>query len=86
VGVGFAVLPLGLSLFAFVVTLLHLLTPNVELPLLGLPRFILVIFPLFLVLGYLLSRSRPALYFWLVLSSSLGTALTAMFVTWRWVA
>jgi hypothetical protein len=86
VGVGFAVLPLGLSLFAFVVTLMHLLTPNVELPLLGLPRFILVIFPLFLVLGYLLSRSRPALYFWLVLSSSLGAALTAMFVTWRWVA
>ena len=86
VGVGFAVLPLGLSLFAFVVTLLHLLTPHVELPLLGLPRFILVIFPLFLVLGYLLSRSRPALYFWLVLSGGLGAALTAMFVTWRWVA
>jgi hypothetical protein len=86
VSVGFAVLPLGLSLFAAVVTLLHLLTPNVGLPLLGLPRFILVIFPLFLVLGYLLSRSRPALYFWLILSSSLGAALTAMFVTWRWVA
>ena len=84
--VGFAVLPLGLSLFTFVVMLLHLLTPNTGLPLLGLPRFVLVIFPLFLVLGYVLSLSRPLLYFWLILSSSLGAALTAMFVTWRWVA
>jgi hypothetical protein len=84
--VGFWVLPPGLSLFAFVVLLLHLLTPNVGLPLLGLPRFVLVIFPLFLVLGRLLSRSRPALYLWLILSGSLGAALAAMFVTWRWVA
>ena len=85
-GGGFAILPLGLSLFTFFIMLLHLLTPNAGLPLLGLPRFVLVIFPLFLVLGYLLSRSRPLLYFWLLLSSSLGAALTAMFVTWRWVA
>ena len=84
--VGFAILPLGLSLFTFVVMLLHLLTPNAGIPLLGLPRFVLVIFPLFLVLGYMLSRSRTLLFFWLLLSSSLGAALTAMFVTWRWVA
>lgn len=85
-GVGFAVLPRGLSLYGFVVIMLHLLTPNGAIPLLTLPRFILAIFPLFLVLGYLLSRNRPALYFWLILSSSLGAGLTAMFVTWRWVA
>jgi hypothetical protein len=85
-GVGFAVLPRGLSLYGFVVMMLHLLTPNGAIPLLTLPRFILAIFPLFLVLGYLLSRNRPALYFWLILSSSLGAGLTAMFVTWRWVA
>ena len=84
--VGFAVLPPGLSLFAFVVMLLHLLTPNVEQPLMTLPRFTLVVFPLFLVLGYLLSRSRPALYLWLIVSGSLGVGLAAMFVTWRWVA
>jgi len=85
-GVGFAVLPRGLFLFAFVVMMLHLLTPNGAIPLLGLPRFVLAVFPLFLVLGRLLSRSRLALYLWLVLSSSLGAGLTAMFVTWRWVA
>ena len=51
-----------------------------------LPRFTLVVFPLFLVLGYLLSRRRSALYIWLILSGSLGVGLTAMFVTWRWVA
>jgi hypothetical protein len=38
------------------------------------------------VIGYLLSRSRPALIFCLLLSSGLGVALTALFTTWRWVA
>ncbi len=85
-GAGFAVLPPGLSMFAFGVMLLPILTPNAALPLMSLPRFILGVFPLFLVLGYLLSRSRLALYFWLVFASGLGAGLTAMFVTWRWVA
>ena len=85
-GVGFAVLPPGLSLFAFVVTLLPILTPNAALALLGLPRYVLGAFPLFLIVGRLLSRSRLALYFWLVVGSGLGVGLTAMFVTWRWVA
>jgi hypothetical protein len=52
----------------------------------SLPRFMLGAFPLFLVLGYLLSRNRPALYLWLAVSASLGAALTSLFVTWRWVA
>jgi hypothetical protein len=51
-----------------------------------LPRFMLEAFPLFLVLGLLLSRSRPALVLWLLVSGSLGAALTTLFVTWRWVA
>ncbi len=84
--VGFAVLPLGLSLFAFVVTLLHILTPSPLIPLLGLPRFVIEAFPVFLVLGYLLSRNRPALVLGLLVSGGLGMALTTLFVTWRWVA
>ena len=84
--VGFAVLPLGLSLFAFVVTLLHILTPSPLIPLLGLPRFVIEAFPIFLVLGYLLSRNRPALVLWLLVSGALGIVLTTLFVTWRWVA
>jgi hypothetical protein len=86
VGVGFAVLPPGLSVYTFAITLLPILTPTPSFPLMSLPRFMLGAFPLFLVLGYLLSKSRPALWVWLVLSGSLGAALTAMFATWRWVA
>jgi hypothetical protein len=39
-----------------------------------------------MVLGYLLSRSGWKLATWLVFSGGLGAALTALFVTWRWVA
>ena len=85
-GVGFAVLPPGLSVYTFAITLLPILTPTPSFPLMSLPRFMLGAFPLFLVLGYLLSKSRPALWVWLVLSGSLGAVLTAMFATWRWVA
>jgi Mannosyltransferase (PIG-V) len=86
VGIGFAVLPPGLSVYASLFTLLPVLTPSPLFPLMSLPRFMLGAFPLFFVLGYLLSRSRIALYLWLLVSSGLGAALTAMFVTWRWVA
>ncbi|MEW6635177.1 MAG: glycosyltransferase family 39 protein [Actinomycetota bacterium] len=85
-GVGFVVLPPGLSLYAFVLVALPVLTPSPNFPLMSLPRFVLGAFPLFLVLGYLLSRSRPAFVAWLVLSGAGGVALTALFTTWRWVA
>jgi hypothetical protein len=85
-GVGFGVLPPGLSIYTFIIVLLPVLTPSPSFPLMSLPRFVLGAFPVFLVLGYLLSRSRPALVVWLVLSSGLGVALTALFTTWRWVA
>jgi len=84
--IGFTILPLGLWTYALVVTLLPVLTPTEAFPLVSLPRYMLSAFPLFLALGYLLSRSRPALYMWLVISASIGAALTSMFVTWRWVA
>jgi hypothetical protein len=79
-------LPPGLSLYALVVVLLPALTPAPSFPLMSLPRFLLGGFPVFLVLGYLLSRSRPAFVLWLLLSSGVGVALTALFTTWRWVA
>jgi hypothetical protein len=85
-GIGFVVLPPGLSTYTFVVTLLPVLTPAPNFPLMSMPRFMLGAFPLFLVVGYLFSRSRKALYAWLVVSVLLGIALTALFVTWRWVA
>jgi hypothetical protein len=84
--VGVAVLPPGLSIYASIIVLLPVLTPSPEFPLMSLPRFVLGAFPVFLVLGYLLSRSRLALISYLVLGSGLGVALTALFTTWRWVA
>jgi hypothetical protein len=85
-GIGFAVLPPGLSLYTSLVVLLGVLTPAPAFPLMSLPRFVLGAFPVFLVLGYLLSRNRVALVLWLLLSAGAGVALTALFTTWRWVA
>jgi hypothetical protein len=85
VGMGFGVLPPNLSVYTFLLTLLPVLTPSPYVPLMGLPRYALGAFPLFLILGYLLSRSRIALYSWLLLSGGLGMAFTALFVTWRWM-
>lgn len=84
--IGAFVLPPELSLYSFFTMLVHILTPSPLIPLLGVPRFVLEAFPLFLVFGLLLSRSRPALVAWLLVSGSLGMALTTLFVTWRWVA
>lgn len=86
ISVSLFVLPPGLSLYALFATLLPVLTPSPIFPLMSLPRFMLAAFPLFLVLGYLLSGSRVALGLWLLASAGTGAALTALFVTWRWVA
>jgi hypothetical protein len=85
VGTGFIVLPPSLSVYTFLLTLLPILTPSPYVPLMGLPRYALGAFPLFLILGYLLSRSRLALYLWLFFSGCLGVAFTTLFVTWRWM-
>jgi len=85
-GIGFAILPPGLSGYTFLVMLPALLMPGTHQPLMSLPRFLLGAFPLFFVLGYLLSYSRVALYLWLLVSASLGAGLTALFVTGSWVA
>ena len=85
-GVGFYLLPLGLSVYTFLVTLLPVLMPSPLITLLGFPRYVLGAFPLFLILGYLLSRSRFALFLCLLVGGGLGMALTSLFVTWRWVA
>ncbi len=85
-GVGFAVLPPGLSLYTFFIVMLPVLTPAPAFPLMSLPRFLLGAFPIFLVLGYVLSRNKSALVLWLLFSVGTGVALTALFTTWRWVA
>lgn len=83
---GVFLLPPGLWLYSFVVFAPPVISPSPSLPLMGLPRFILGAFPLFLVLGYLLSRSRPALGVYVLFGLVSGLGYTALFVTWRWVA
>ncbi|HEV2092950.1 MAG TPA: mannosyltransferase family protein [Rubrobacter sp.] len=83
---GLFVLPPGLSVYAALLVLLPVLTPSPRFPLMSLPRFVLAAFPVFLVLGYLLARSRGTLAAWIVISGGIGMMLTALFVTWRWVA
>jgi hypothetical protein len=84
-GVGFALLPPGLSVYAFLFTVLPILTPSPTIPLMGLTRYMLGAFPLFIVLGFLISRSKSAFLLGLFVSGSVGMALTTLFVTWRWV-
>ena len=83
---GLYALPPGLWVYTVALVLLPALAPSPRFPLMSLPRFVLGAFPVFLVLGYLLSRSRWALAGWLFFSGGIGVALTALFVTWRWVA
>ncbi len=83
---GLFVLPPGLWLYTVVIVLLPVLTPAPRFPLMSMPRFVLGAFPVFLVLGYLLSRGRTLLILWLMVGGGLGIALTALFTTWRWVA
>jgi hypothetical protein len=78
--------PFGALLYA-VPAALGPLTLDLEgLPLISYPRYVLVVFPLFIALGPTLARSRVALALWLAASATLGAYLTLLFVTWRWVA
>ena len=51
----------------------------------GTPRYVLVAFPMFIVLA-LLFRNRLLFGGWLVMSTLLSLALCALFVSWRFVA
>ena len=56
-----------------------------ETPLMGFPRYVLVAFPLFIVLAVLL-KNRRHLRLWLGLSAAFSLVLCAEFVSWRFVA
>lgn len=86
IGVGAVLLPPGLSLYAVALVFAGVLAPSPDLPLMSLPRFLLGAFPMFLVLGLALSRSRLALWSWIPLSAIVGAWMAALFVTWHWVA
>jgi hypothetical protein len=79
--------PPGVLLYAVPAALAPLaLTDARGLPLISYPRYVLVVFPLFLALAAVLARSRLALVAWTVASATLGAYLTILFASWRWVA
>jgi hypothetical protein len=84
--VGASKLPFDLWAYSALVILAPILTPSPLWALTSFNRYLLACFPLFFVLGWLVSRSRLVLGAWIVASSALGVYLTLLFVTWRWVA
>ena len=82
---GLKVLPPDLSVYSLLLILPPTLFGTPQGPLMGLPRYVLVAFPLFIVLGVLL-RDRRALGGWLAASTAFSLLLCALFVSWRFVA
>ncbi|MDP8939523.1 MAG: hypothetical protein M3N10_04390, partial [Actinomycetota bacterium] len=82
---GSRTLPLGLSAYAFLVAVFPAFFGTPDNPLMGLPRYLLVAFPLFIVLGVLL-ENRWLLAVWLAVSTGASLVLCALFITWRYVA
>jgi Mannosyltransferase (PIG-V) len=82
---GLRVLPFSLSAYAFLLVVPAMFFGKPETPLMGFPRYVLVAFPLFIVLAVLL-KERRLLAFWLVLSTVLSLVFCAEFVSWRFVA
>ncbi|MGI8911342.1 MAG: hypothetical protein ACR2JR_12445 [Rubrobacteraceae bacterium] len=78
-------MPPDLSAYAFLLVAPAALFGPPQNPLMGLSRYALAAFPLFIVLGVLL-KDRRSLSAWLGLSAAASLVLCAMFVSWRFVA
>ena len=84
---GLRVLPFSLSAYAFLLVIPAVFFGKPDTPLMGFPRYMLVAFPLFIVVGVLLKeRSRLLVGGWLVVSATFSLVLCALFVSWRFVA
>ena len=79
-------LPFDLWIYSVLVIAAPILTPSPYWALTSFNRYFLACFPLFVVLGWALSKSRVLLGAWLLASAAFGVYLTLLFVTWRWVA
>jgi hypothetical protein len=79
-------LPLDLWAYSAVVMLAPVLTPSPFWALTSFSRYFLAAFPVFIVLGVELARSRILRWTVLTASATWGVYLTCLFVTWRWVA
>jgi hypothetical protein len=83
--VGLRYLPLSLTVYGLLLVAPATLFGTQESPLMGTPRYVLVAFPVFIVLALLL-RNRVLLGGWLLVSTLLSLVLCGLFVSWRFVA
>jgi hypothetical protein len=83
--VGLKVLPFYLTVWALPGLVIPLLQPSEVHALMSMPRFVLVLFPFFIVLGKLI---QPAVIRipWYIISVTLLVLLTAQFALWYWVS
>ena len=79
-------LPLAYGLYVLAALALPLSYPVAGQPLMSLPRFVLVLFPLQLALGAWLAENRRARLPVLGASATLMVVFGAQFATWHWVA
>jgi Mannosyltransferase (PIG-V) len=82
---GLRMLPFSLSAYSFLLVVPAIFFGKPDTPLMAFPRYVLVAFPLFIVLAVLL-KNRRALAVWLALSGAASLVLCAEFVSWRFVA
>jgi hypothetical protein len=78
-------LPLSLTIYSLLLIVPPALFGTPDVPLMGIPRYVLVAFPVFIVLG-LMARRKLLFYGWLILSAIMSIILCALFVSWRFVA
>ena len=82
---GSRTLPLSMTLYGLLLVAPAALFGTPGSPLMGAPRYVLVAFPIFIVLG-LLSKNRLIFSTWLLVSTFASLLLCALFVSWRFVA
>jgi hypothetical protein len=78
-------LPLSLTIYSLLLIVPPALFGTPDIPLMGIPRYVLVAFPAFIVLG-LLARKKLLFAGWVILSTIMSIVLCALFVSWRFVA
>jgi hypothetical protein len=83
--VGLRLLPFYLTLWSLPGLVIPLLQPSQVHALMSMPRFVLVLFPLFIVLGKLI-QPRIIQIPWFIVSVTLLVLLTAQFALWYWVS
>jgi hypothetical protein len=77
-------LPPDLAVYAALLVLPAALFGTPQSPLMGAPRYVLVAFPLFIILG-MLYKNRPVFVAGLTASAIISLVFCALFVTWRFV-